>query len=453
MSIQIHQLNELTSPALSDVVAVDNGTDTGKVSIDAVAGLVLNDYKFGDNNESVAEHLADIATEISGVDAKFAPLDDKYAHGKVLTELTNFKYAYRIPADAPFTANDIITWAIFEKQVYYDGQWYYGSENPGYAGEFNTIPLYNTADPSEVLNVNGKSTTCSTAICNILYNCGYTDLEGDAKWASARVKKYSFPYYLEQKGWTKITNIPDLAVGDIVFVRDSLYPDERRFNPSHSFIFAGDGKAYDFGSTTLIRNNSTSNINWKEGGNQATSSWHPTLFGFTGSTTDPEATGNSEWSGIATQRIYADGYYGLLAEMQNPNSLCYADYVTTYDTSASKYTTNKVVYPIVNANTNHGIRAEARLHKSGIFEVTFNGTADANLNAGTTYTIFSFNTFENAAQKQLAQQFNAYVQFTESNVVRVFTDVSNGVSRLRYTPVTQIASGTEVHAQVVMFLR
>lgn len=65
MAIQIHQLNELTSPSMSDYLAEDTGADTGKVSVSALAGAILKDYEATFGNGDTASIIDEIDTKVS----------------------------------------------------------------------------------------------------------------------------------------------------------------------------------------------------------------------------------------------------------------------------------------------------------------------------------------------------------------------------------------------------
>lgn len=64
MAIQIHQLNQITAPAMTDVLALDTGTDTGKVSVETLSSAVLADYEatFGEDTTDVISKVTAVAT-------------------------------------------------------------------------------------------------------------------------------------------------------------------------------------------------------------------------------------------------------------------------------------------------------------------------------------------------------------------------------------------------------
>lgn len=65
MAIQIHQLNELTSPSMSDYLAEDTGSDTGKVSVSALAAAIVKDYEATFGNGDTASIIDEIDTKVS----------------------------------------------------------------------------------------------------------------------------------------------------------------------------------------------------------------------------------------------------------------------------------------------------------------------------------------------------------------------------------------------------
>lgn len=78
MAIQIHQLNEIISPAMTDVLAEDTGTDTGKVSVQTLANAMLADYEatFGDGTTD---------TVINKVDSKVSKAGDTMTGSLTMT--------------------------------------------------------------------------------------------------------------------------------------------------------------------------------------------------------------------------------------------------------------------------------------------------------------------------------------------------------------------------------
>lgn len=84
MAIQIHQLNEITTPAMTDYLADDTGTDTGKLSIETLAGAILADYQatFGDDTTDVVSKVTAIATAQATDEANIATLQTDVS-GKV----------------------------------------------------------------------------------------------------------------------------------------------------------------------------------------------------------------------------------------------------------------------------------------------------------------------------------------------------------------------------------
>lgn len=65
MAIQIHQLNELTSPSMSDYLAEDTGSDTGKVSVSALAAAIVKDYEATFGSGDTASIIDEIDTKVS----------------------------------------------------------------------------------------------------------------------------------------------------------------------------------------------------------------------------------------------------------------------------------------------------------------------------------------------------------------------------------------------------
>ena len=65
MAIQIHQLNELTSTSMSDYLAEDTGSDTGKVSVSALAAAIVKDYEATFGNGDTASIIDEIDTKVS----------------------------------------------------------------------------------------------------------------------------------------------------------------------------------------------------------------------------------------------------------------------------------------------------------------------------------------------------------------------------------------------------
>ena len=98
----------------------------------------------------------------------------------------------------------------------------------------NSIPLSNAA----------KGVDCSAFVCQVLYNCGFTDLGGHQKSCSGG----SLPAYCEEKGWEKIESTSELEAGDIIFTGQN-----ESGNPTHTFIYITDSTSYDCGSTSNIQ--------------------------------------------------------------------------------------------------------------------------------------------------------------------------------------------------------
>lgn len=84
MAIQIHQLNEISSPAMTDYLADDTGSDTGKLSIETLAGAILADYQatFDQDTTDVVSKVTDIATAQTADEADIATLQTDVS-GKV----------------------------------------------------------------------------------------------------------------------------------------------------------------------------------------------------------------------------------------------------------------------------------------------------------------------------------------------------------------------------------
>ena len=103
------------------------------------------------------------------------------------------------------------------------------------------------------LSSRNKYVDCSSFVCQVLYNCGFTDLAGHQKTCSGG----TLPKYCEQKGWTKIENKSELQPGDIIFTGTN-----GSGNPTHTFIYITDSTSYDCGSTRKIQGSVVNSYNF-----------------------------------------------------------------------------------------------------------------------------------------------------------------------------------------------
>ena len=387
--------------------------------------------------------------------------ESRKADARILSGLTNFMYAYRVPATESFDAQDILDAALAEKKVY-DGTnggttWSYITDKTPAATALNDIPLWDTSDYS-VLNGNGAYTSCATAITNILYRLGLTDISNPsssdtdikdkARVSEARRKDISLPFYLQQRGWKIILSAADLVAGDIVFCRACSSPDERRYNPAHTFIYVTSTTSYDFGNTTNIRSGGVDTIDWTTGGSLASFGWNPTIFGFCADPHNPTSSGNALWTGRTSQRIDSSGNPSLVTELYCSDSLREAEVVTTVVEGSLVSTTN--VFPIVKEGLLHNgaIHTQVKLFKDGHIQVKLYGTSDG-LSAGTTYTLFSFNTFDGANRKVMQGVYEQYVRVTPSAIAQIITEppASQGdVTLIKMIPWSDIPNGTAIRA-------
>ena len=367
-----------------------------------------------------------------------------------LGELSNFRIAYRTPSIDE--RDRIIAECITEKAIYAQYQWVYYTESPDYKNEPNTIPLYNPDNPEEVYNVNGKGTSCSTTLCNVLYNIGYTDLKGVAKWADARVKEYSFPEYLQSKNWIPITDKSQLIQGDIVFVGYANYNDERQYNPSHCFVYNGyvSGKmtAYDFGNTTYIQNNSINDFVWDITTPQTQEVVGGALFRCYANA-DMRDVGDNLWVGESYEGDNGEVFQRIV-NTENLYVLYHTKKVNRDNTVSWSYQR----FPVSSYNTWRGITVYVKVYESGAIGFKMNGTLDSeigNLSGPIDYTIFSFNTFAN--YKFINDVFND--TFTvDGKTVRVGTVTENNITTVHlYMDSETVAAGTEIHYHRTMYLR
>lgn len=388
-------------------------------------GILGNNYP--DENKDMSYMLS---TKVTGEVPQIAFIDkyrpfSKTRFSQYISQ--NFKFAYR-SNDPTVTAQDILAECERNKLVCKMYSWVYTTELAP-AGSFNTIPLYDKADPAVVLNKNGKCTSCATAICNILYNLGYTDLAGDAKYTEARVKNYSLPYYLDKKGWELITNFNDLQKGDIVFCYGCYRTDERRYNPSHSFVYAGTNAdnvdiGYDWGSTALVQNGGTNVVNWSNDGDDFVSSWQEYgLFNGYGTYASSMINGNQKWIGLNFP--FAD--QGTRAIMYNADSMKTAVFFQEPDTqNTGNFVNTRVQYPIVKTSAWKGATVAIYLYEDGKFVIKGYGALNVDLTANTTYRILSFNMFDNPNHKFINNVFNKYCMIGYNKVVRIYTE--NGLN-------------------------
>ena len=366
-----------------------------------------------------------------------------------LGELSNFRIAYRCP-DMEMR-DSIIAECIVEKSIFHEYQWVYYTESSEFKNVPNTIPLYEKDNPENVLNVNGKGTSCSTTLCNILYNLGYTDLEGRAKWADANTAQDSFPQYLADKNWIPITNKNDLIKGDIVFVGYANYPDSRQYNPSHCFVYNGyvngNLSSYDFGNTTLIQNNSINDFVWNLSGPQTWSVRGGALFRCYANS-DMSDVGDNLWIGLSFEN--QDGTQ-VFQRMFNTNNLMVVYQIKTTDSSVS-WSYRR--FPVNSYNTWKGLTIYTKVYESGVIGFKINGTLTeeiGNTSGQIDYTIFSFNTFSD--YKFINDVFNDFM-IVDGVQCRVGTVTENNITTVHlYMDSATLSAGTEVHYHRAMFLR
>lgn len=444
-----------------------NNTPIAK-TVNGKTGTVVLDSKDIDISEA-----SYFTSEPSDVPIQQAIDETEKADARIYGGLTNFMYAYRVPSTESFTAQDILTAAANEKQVYSTYSWdYITTVDPDGTYPLSDIPLYNPATPDPPLNKNGKVTSCATAITNILHRLGLTDIanpsasdteiRGKTRYSEARRSECSLPHYLQQRGWTMIHTESELTAGDIVFCRRCVYPDERRYNPAHTFIYVTATTAYDFGSQTNVRSGGTDAIDWRTGGSIATFGWRPTLFGFVGDANDPYVAGDTLWSGRTTQRILSDGTPALVAELQNADSLRYVDIITSVNAESGQLVSNRIQYPITVTTpfTNHsGLFTKVKLYKSGTIRCSFFGTSNNISKSVGYYVIFSFNSFTNPKHKfftydtvgdaaaNAEKALDIYTPITASGVIgHFYTHTENNITTIRMSVSADIPNGTAISA-------
>lgn len=447
----------------------------GTGAVDSVNGKI-GDIELDASDLEVASNGEYFESEPDGGNVQTYLSEWEKADARTLHSLNNFQFAYRVPETETFGAEDILDMALYEKKVY-DGTngghvWHYVTDAypSGTSGLFD-IPLYDPNDPSSVSEDNPNyGTSCAMAICNILWKLGLTDInnptasdtdvKGKTRNAEARRRDISLPYYLQQRGWKMIRSIEELEPGDIVFARACLYPDERRYNPSHSFVYVSTGKGYDFGNDAFVSSGGEDDIDWTTGGSLATFGWHPTLFGFTGTTASPNADGDSDWRGYTTERKFSDGTHGLLTELHNPNTLKYVDYITKPENG--QLVSKRIDYPIqrtYNLSAHPSIYVIVKIYKSGQIQCRLYGTSDgltanASFNDGYGYFLFSFADFEstNINLNKIQSPFEGYIQVASNAVALIHTKETSDTHKtnIYMIPMSDISSGTKLAAHWTM---
>lgn len=358
-----------------------------------------------------------------------------------------FRFALRMPANNSFTVAQFLTALQQEKDIYAQYQWVYYTESPDYQpGVFNTIPLYDVNNPAIVYNPNGKGTSCATAICNVMYKLGWTDLAGNARYSEARVPEVSMPYYLQEKNWIRIDDPADLQAGDIVFSRANIYADERRMNPHHEFVYAGNGMAYDFGSTSLIQNGGLSPADFT-GDPMIQTIWENARVLALAAGLDPYNLANNRnyWTGNIF--VGRDDYDKpvRIAEFRNVMNGAEMTETVVADPDTQTFTTNKYLFPATRNNSTSGLMTIVKIYKSGRIIVKINGTPSTTLTAGTAIELFDFDAF--SYFKVLSDPFTEYKGITAAGDVALFEIATvNGTARLRMTPQVNISS--EIHTRL-----
>lgn len=362
----------------------------------------------------------------------------------------SFRFAYRMPANNSFSVNDFINMLQEEKDIYQTYSWMYYTETPEYPNGMNQIPLYNPDDPTQVLNPNGKGSSCATAICNVMYKLGWTDLAGDARYTEARIDNVSFPYYLQQKGWQRIDNFDDIQRGDICFTGQATYGDERARNPRHEFVYAGNSLVYDFGSTALIQDGGTSSLS---GSLAAADLYNKTIWENSGlvtlgSASTPNTAGTDKWVGEILTGV-DNGNPFKVQRMVNANNRKRWQYIATTD--GSTISNSYEPYPLTLNNTVHDLAVKVKLFEDGTIRVKLNGTPDATLAAGTGYTLFSFNSYTNPNYKALAEDYESVHLMTKTGIGgRFYTQTAGGITVLKFTPLQN--TGDDICVEFTMSL-
>ena len=269
----------------------------------------------GDNLFEEVEELKDIVEDFAEIVAPLSRLGEPVQLGV----LSTFRFALNPPSN--FDVAAMFNAAADDFVIFANHHWTYMPQSTNMR---QSIPLYfeNPYRP----NTQGEHVTCSGMVQDVLYRCGYTDLEG------VMLTGWAFINYLKERGWTQVDDFTQAQPGAIVFqgARSEYAPstDDGWVNiPSHDFIlvsydFTNDtGQCYDAGKDSYIQ--SGGQIQFKINDYQGR--------GY-------DILSQLQWAAVET------GYYTFYAPWPYNNVMPYETYVLQPDPTDNRRTIPKADY-------------------------------------------------------------------------------------------------------------